>query len=505
MTNVTYSLAKIKAGMPDITISLPVDVISSLKSHDAAIVLQQLLHWHKTKDGQDFYKTLHPCQHFLYRQWDSLSEETGLTRHRLRKAINTLKILGLVVIKRAAGNTLFFKLNIAEVSSFVARTRKTLEDMGRKIITLVFKPKLAARLGSRDAAILLAQIRYYWKKGGKRKFFKFIEPCQHPFYKPGDSWSEELFMSPYRIRKAMKHLEGVGVLDRWRGPNNLMYFRLNEMFDNLITNMVDEEEADQPEACKQAAVKAKCEGDGALARHEVIGETCTPARKTRSDPTVKGTQVSMGIAKASRAIFHSDTTEKRADQSPPPPEMVKECPTGGGECVKGPEDMAAYEDFGKKTSRPVRFNKGQAYGNMTRKSKAVQELYLRGLKNGGNALPIPGYGKPKEAPPVDKPEEHHNPDKRSDEPQPVGGIMSSVISRFIGEGGNKNEGDEPVDAKHDRLLQPPQPPYPQPQEMKESRPVSGYMKAAIKSAGIPGFRMKGDPREMIRRGVTDDE
>ena len=62
-----------------------------------------------------------------------------------------------------------------------------------------YRPRWNAVTGSVNATILLQQIIYRWR--GK-PFYKFAEPCQHPDYRPGDSWREELGMGLYEFRNA---------------------------------------------------------------------------------------------------------------------------------------------------------------------------------------------------------------------------------------------------------------------------------------------------------------
>ena len=51
--------------------------------------------------------------------------------------------------------------------------------------------------------IILKQLHYWHKKSGDG-FFKFLEPCNHVWYKSGDSWCEELKLSGNTTRKYLK-------------------------------------------------------------------------------------------------------------------------------------------------------------------------------------------------------------------------------------------------------------------------------------------------------------
>ena len=57
---------------------------------------------------------------------------------------------------------------------------------------IVYNPVYNKITGSVTAAILLAQIAYWFQKSGDAPFYKFEKPCNHEAYRPGDSWCEEL-------------------------------------------------------------------------------------------------------------------------------------------------------------------------------------------------------------------------------------------------------------------------------------------------------------------------
>jgi hypothetical protein len=56
---------------------------------------------------------------------------------------------------------------------------------------VIYRPRLNQITGSVLATILLQQI-IYWANKSQNLFYKFLRPCQHDLYKPGDSWEEEL-------------------------------------------------------------------------------------------------------------------------------------------------------------------------------------------------------------------------------------------------------------------------------------------------------------------------
>lgn len=68
--------------------------------------------------------------------------------------------------------------------------------------TIPYRPKLARVIGGVTAAILLQQIQYWWVRTDFLPFYKFNEPCDHPFYTAGDSWAEELGFTRSNLRTA---------------------------------------------------------------------------------------------------------------------------------------------------------------------------------------------------------------------------------------------------------------------------------------------------------------
>jgi len=57
-----------------------------------------------------------------------------------------------------------------------------------------YTPSLMKRLGSDRSAILFERLEYWFKRYSSG-FYKFVTACQHPCYRDGDSWEEELGFS----------------------------------------------------------------------------------------------------------------------------------------------------------------------------------------------------------------------------------------------------------------------------------------------------------------------
>ena len=64
-----------------------------------------------------------------------------------------------------------------------------------------YNPALVAEFGSQNAVLLFDRLEYWFSKT-KNEFYKFIEPCDHPCYREGDSWCEELGFSRPVFRTA---------------------------------------------------------------------------------------------------------------------------------------------------------------------------------------------------------------------------------------------------------------------------------------------------------------
>ena len=56
------------------------------------------------------------------------------------------------------------------------------------------------------STILFQQLEYWFFKTGNEKFYKYLEPCETPTYKDGDSWVEELAFSKDEFRTAFDNI-----------------------------------------------------------------------------------------------------------------------------------------------------------------------------------------------------------------------------------------------------------------------------------------------------------
>lgn len=69
----------------------------------AAILLQEMIYFWKSKEGKPFYKFKEPCDHDDYREGDSWCEALGFNKHEFDTA---LKVIGVKVTKGASKNDL---------------------------------------------------------------------------------------------------------------------------------------------------------------------------------------------------------------------------------------------------------------------------------------------------------------------------------------------------------------------------------------------------------------
>ena len=74
----------------------------------------------------------------------------------------------------------------------------------RSLIT--YRPALNKITGSVLSTIILQQVLYWWKKSGRKRFYKFRDKCDHALYVEGDSWCEELGFTGREFDTAIKRI-----------------------------------------------------------------------------------------------------------------------------------------------------------------------------------------------------------------------------------------------------------------------------------------------------------
>lgn len=78
-----------------------------------------------------------------------------------------------------------------------------LNEAGKSI---PYRPVLRQLTGDVNAALLLQQIIYRYVGKERVPFYKFHAACEHPLYKQGDSWTEELGLTTDQINDALKKI-----------------------------------------------------------------------------------------------------------------------------------------------------------------------------------------------------------------------------------------------------------------------------------------------------------
>ena len=61
--------------------------------------------------------------------------------------------------------------------------------------------EMAQSLNNKTAAALMARLSYWFSKY-EQGFYKFMEPCSHKLYRPGDSWTEEMGAARRTLNRA---------------------------------------------------------------------------------------------------------------------------------------------------------------------------------------------------------------------------------------------------------------------------------------------------------------
>lgn len=76
------------------------------------------------------------------------------------------------------------------------------QDVKGDISVIPYRPQLTRVVGSVTGSIFLQQVWYWWFNHDQQPFYKFNQPCDHPLYRDGDSWVEELCFSKHELRTA---------------------------------------------------------------------------------------------------------------------------------------------------------------------------------------------------------------------------------------------------------------------------------------------------------------
>jgi len=107
--------------------------------------------------------------------------------------------------------------------------------------SIPYRPQYTLITGKVAASILLQQISYWWHIKNGKPFYKFRSPCDHDWYKDGDSWTEELGMTPGGFDTALKaigakvtkgssksELLKTNLVIYWTDASRVTWYQLNE-------------------------------------------------------------------------------------------------------------------------------------------------------------------------------------------------------------------------------------------------------------------------------------
>ena len=79
--------------------------------------------------------------------------------------------------------------------------------------TIPYRKELNQITGGVIQSIILSQVMYWYYQSGSKKYYKFIEPCEHNLYKKGNSWTEELGIKKDQFRDNIKKLKEKNLID----------------------------------------------------------------------------------------------------------------------------------------------------------------------------------------------------------------------------------------------------------------------------------------------------
>ena len=106
-----------------------------------------------------------------------------------------------------------------------------IEERFGRLQAIPYHPAIARHLGSGDAALLLRQMWYLWRRNKYKPFQKFLEPCDHPLHTTYGSWTTDLDWGKFRFNKARRLLVKGGYISSELHFNSL-YWSVNE--ENLL-------------------------------------------------------------------------------------------------------------------------------------------------------------------------------------------------------------------------------------------------------------------------------
>ena len=121
-----------------------------------------------------------------------------------------------------------------------------------------YRKELNLITGGALESIFLAQLLYWYEVNDCNEFFKFREPCEHPLYKEGDSWVEELGFSIKIINRIIKSFKEKGFLTTRTTVDRVTYYKLNiELIDELLSDIYTSQKVVNTKATKDDLPKCQ--------------------------------------------------------------------------------------------------------------------------------------------------------------------------------------------------------------------------------------------------------
>lgn len=159
-----------------------------------------------------------------------------------------------------------------------------------------YYPNLNEITGSVTASILMMQLEYWFAKKEGQEFFKFTEPLDHPLYKEGDSWVEELnfgkdefkgafnrigicYKSKSRFASKLKEnedvFEGKLYASYYDRQNRLTYYlRNNELVDKKLDGWISSKQEKSISKKTKKNVSSKTEKSISSKSEDCISINC---------------------------------------------------------------------------------------------------------------------------------------------------------------------------------------------------------------------------------------
>lgn len=105
-----------------------------------------------------------------------------------------------------------------------------------------YRKELNLITGGALESIFLAQLLYWYEVNDCNEFYKFREPCDHPLYKEGDSWCEELGFGIKIIDRIIKAFKDKGFLTTRITIDRVTFYSLNiklinELLESIYENV----------------------------------------------------------------------------------------------------------------------------------------------------------------------------------------------------------------------------------------------------------------------------